>query len=739
MEQNKGAGGQSEPPVFLCNYDNYPMQRRSFLSLAAVPGVLAPGVSDASVPHRLHEVCPAIWRFTLGTPEGITPVSTRQHAPATDAIAKLAAVAACPVSPEGSASHRGYQVRLPLEAGEIVYGLGLQLQSFMQRGLKKKLRVNADPRIDSGDSHAPVPFYVTTSGYGVLIDSARYITIYCGSTRHVGEPASSAGSANPSAPAGDLLPAAYRDRGMGEKGEVLVEIPEAGGVDVYVFGGPSLREAVQRYNLFSGGGVVPPRWGLGIWYRCDGRFNQQEVLKMGQDLRSHHMPCDVVGLEPGWQTHAYSCSFVWSDKFPNPGEMVRKLGEQQYKVNLWEHAFTHPSSPLYPQLKSHSGDFAVWGGLAPDFLQPEARQAFADFHDREHVALGVCGYKLDECDNSDFTGSWSFPELSKFPSGADGEQMHSLFGLRYADAIDSVYERRGVRTYGLIRSAHALAAPYPYVLYSDLYDHAEFVKGVAKIGFCGLLWTPEVRDAKTSHELIRRLQSVVLSPMALINAWYIRNPPWMQVNAEANNAGQFDPGWEQIEAQCREVMELRMKLVPYLHSAFVRYQREGVPPFRALVMDYPDDARTWAVDDQYMIGESLLAAPVVGDKLEREVYLPTGQWHDFWTGESYAGKQRVKVAAPLNRIPVLVKSGTLLPLAQPTLHTADPASYRLSAHIFGSAPATAVVFEDDGKRPARLTEVRLEWNAGSKSGSVHRAGPTQQPQYDVVEWKQRTT
>ena len=215
---------------------------------------------------------PAIWRFTLGTPERITPVSTRQYAPDTDAIAKLAAVAACPVSPEGSASHRGYRVRLPLEAGEIVYGLGLQLQSFIQRGLKKKLRVNADPRVDSGDSHAPVPFYVTTRGYGVLIDSARYITIYCGSTRHVGEPASSAGSANPSAPAGDLLPAAYRDRGMGEKGEVLVEIPEAGGVDVYVFGGPTLREAVQRYNLFSGGGVVPPRWGLGMWYRCDGRF-----------------------------------------------------------------------------------------------------------------------------------------------------------------------------------------------------------------------------------------------------------------------------------------------------------------------------------------------------------------------------------------------------------------------------------------------------------------------------------
>jgi len=84
----------------------------------------------------------------------------------------------------------------------------------------------------------------------------------------------------------------------------------------------------------------------------------------------------------------------------------------------------------------------------------------------------VAGYKLDECDNSDFTGNWSFPEISAFPSGADGEQMHCLFGLRYQDAIQSVFEKRQTRTYGLVRSSGALAAPYPYVLYSDLYDHA---------------------------------------------------------------------------------------------------------------------------------------------------------------------------------------------------------------------------------------------------------------------------
>lgn len=711
------------------------MQRRSFLSLAATTGVLAPDLSRAAVTGPPQEVHPGVWKFTFGTPEAITPTSTRHYAPAAEGLKKLPSVKAAPVTPSSAQSKRGYLVKLPLASGEIVYGLGLQLQSFIQRGLKKKLRVNADPRIDSGDSHAPVPFYVTTKGYGVLIDTARYATIYCGSTRHVGEPPSSAGSANPAGPSAENLPAAYRDRGMGEKGEVLVEIPEAGGVDVYVFGGPTMRAAVQRYNLFSGGGALPPRWGLGLWYRCDGRSNQQEVLKMGSDLRAHRIPCDVLGLEPGWQSHAYSCTFVWSDKFPKPGEMVQQLGQSNYNVNLWEHAYTNPASPLYAQLKNHSGDFAVWGGLAPDFLQPEARKAFADFHDREHISLGISGYKLDECDNSDFTGSWSFPELSKFPSGADGEQMHSVFGQRYADAIQIPFDRRKRRTYGLIRSAGALAAPYPYALYSDLYDHAEFVRGVAQIGFCGLLWTPEVRDAQTPAELVRRLQSVVLSPLALINAWYIRNPPWMQVQAEANNAGKLDPNWEKIEAQCREAMELRMKLVPYLHAAFVRYNREGVPPFRALVMDYPEDSMTWSIDDQFLVGESLLVAPVVGAATEREVYLPEGVWYDYWSGRRYDGKQKLKIAAPLEQIPLFVKSGTVLPLAQATLHTADPASFRLTVQVYGAGSATASVFEDEGQMPLALSEVRLSWDGSGKSGSVHREGASRTPQYEVVEWK----
>lgn len=705
------------------------MRRRHFLALPAGAGVGA----AASVPPEARQIHPGIWKITLGAPEKITPVSTRRYQPATAGLALLPPVEACPVPVSGLASRRGFRVTVPLAPGEVVYGLGLQLQSFIQRGLKKKLRVNADPVMDSGDTHAPVPFYVTTRGYGVLIDTARYATFYCGNKVRKSRRASQSLESG-AVLAQNQLPAAYQQFRMSEPSEVLVEIPEAEGVDLYVFGGPTMRLAVQRYNLFSGGGPVPPRWGLGFWYRVESHFTQEQVLAIATEFRQRRIPCDVLGLEPSWQTHSYSCSFVWDRTFPNPGEMVKTLARDHYRLNLWEHAFTHPSSPIYDALYPLSGDYEVWGGLAPDFLLPEARRIFGGFHEKEHVSLGVAGYKLDECDNSDFTGNWSFPEIGRFPSGADGEQMHCLFGQRYQDAITSVFDSRKMRTYGLVRSSGALAAPYPYAVYSDLYDHPQFIRALVNSGFSGLLWTPELRDARDSEDLVRRLQTVVMSPVALLNAWYIRNPPWKQVKRSANNAGQFDPGWEETEDRCRKLIELRMRLLPYLHAAFVRYHREGLPPFRALVMDHPDDPQTWSVDNQYMMGESILVAPVIAGQQERSVYLPQGEWFDYWTGKRHSGKQRIQVRPALEEIPFFVKEGTLLPLADPTPHTGDPASWRLTILVYGNYAASARLYEDDGSFEPTLSEVQLSWDPKRRAGSVKRLGGVAGPRYEVTRW-----
>jgi alpha-D-xyloside xylohydrolase len=687
-------------------------------------------------------IYPGIWKMTLGEPESATPVNLRYQQPAISGLQSLTAPSEAPLALEtvtGRQTARGYVVELPLEEDEQIYGFGLQLLSFNQRDLKKTLRVNSDPKADLGDSHAPVPFYVSTHGYGVLVDTARYATFYAGCAqprkdRRAGTPQDATSSVIFSAQ--DL----YETRKRDSDGKVTVEIPVASGADIYFFAGPDMLQAVQRYNLFSGGGCWPARWGLGVWYRCRADFDQQLVLKFAEDFRTDDIPCDVLGLEPGWQTHSYSCSFLWSDKFPQPGQLAKDLTERNYRLNLWTHAFTHATSPIYADLLPYSGDYEVWQGLVPDLTLPQARQIMGQCFAQQHVDVGVAGYKLDECDNSDYiVPRWSFPELSQFPSGLDGEQEHSLFGLGFQEMVDATYRQRNQRAYHGVRSSHALAAPYPFVLYSDLYEHKDFIRGVVNCGFSGLLWTPEVRHATSAEDLIRRLQTAMLSPQALINAWYIKNPPWKQWDTPLNNADTFVSNWQEVEAICRDTLKLRMQFLPYLYAAFYRYAVEGLPPFRALVMDYPADKNTHKLDDEYLMGDRVLVAPVLAAQKTRPIYLPAGQWHDFWTNAVYAGEQTIQYEAPLTVIPLFVKDGAVLPLATPTLHTADPRSFELSVRIYGDGRLPITLYEDDGAtfdyQHNAMNQVTLTWDAPTERGSLSRVGDANVPRYTVKDWQ----
>lgn len=677
---------------------------------------LAP--SGRTVSSEWKQIHPGVWRATLGIPEQFTPVSSRMIAPKTAAFNKLPAVQSAPLPPiAGRRIPRGFVFELPLRPNEEIYGFGLQFLSFAQRGKKKKCRVNADPRMDTGDSNAPVPFYVTTEGIAVLVDTARYADFYFGDARpKPAKPMSSAGLDTPSPNYTDTVPA-------DAKSSVTVDVPHVSGVDVYLFAGPAMLDAVRRYNVFSGGGLVPPEWGLGFWYRMDGSSNEQDVLHLAHELRERNIPCDLIGLEPGWQTHAYSCTFVWSnERFPDHESFVRKLGDMHYKVNLWEHAFTHPASPLFPALEPYSGDYGVWDGLVPDFAGSPAREAFGDYHGKHFVDAGISGFKLDECDNSDYTGGWSFPECSTFPSGIDGEQMHSVFGLRYQMAIWQEYRKRQQQTYSLVRSSGALAAPYPFVLYSDLYDHRQYVRVLVNSGFSGLLWCPEVRQAVSVEDLIRRLQTTVFSPLAHVDDCYMKHPIWKQFVRAKNNAGDLLENWENLEARCREIINWRMQLVPYLTAAFERYAEDGTPPFRALVLDSPSDQRLHIVDDQYMVGDRMMVAPLFAGEPGRKVVMPQGEWHDFWTGERVQGGTDFLLPASTDRIPVYVKSGSIVPWADVGLHAGTPETRRITARVYGDGSLPFVLGADH-------ETLRLEWSQGT--GTVKGA----RDRYAVYAWK----
>ena len=563
-------------------------------------------------------------KFTFGTPEQLVPslYCDRFHYEET------------PVSFQPSdfscrRTSRGFVLEFEMEEGTQVFGFGLQLKQLNHTGAKLTLSCNADPLTPNGDSHAPVPFFVTNKGYGMYFDTARSAEFYCGVLK-----TERAEKQNYEVKLSEQELYAAETSG---KRIMSVLIPAAQGVDVYVIEGKSILDITTQYNMLSGGGCSAPDWALGVLYRTNGTYNAGQVLDTARYMRDNNVPCDTIGLEPGWQTRAYSCTYVWNpERFPDPKGFMAEMKRMGYHVNLWEHAFVHPTCPIYRELLPYSGDYRVWNGLVPDFALPEARKIFADFQRENLTALGVEGFKADECDGSDNTGGWSFPNHSAFPSGLDGEQYHHLFGTLYAKTMWQALDFSP--TLSESRSMGALAAPYPFVLYSDLYDLKDFVRGVVNSGFSGLLWSPEFRRANSKKEVLRRLQVVTFSVQCLINAWSYPGIPWVE----------FD-----CVDEVRAILETRQKLLPKLKAAFEKYESTGVPPTRALVMEYTDDPETYHIDDEYLFCDDLLVAPITDFESDsREVYLPAGEWFDYYTGETVPSG---KFTVTNENIPVFVR------------------------------------------------------------------------------------
>jgi alpha-D-xyloside xylohydrolase len=696
-----------------------------------MPGSLAVAafVAVGAAP-KFQQVLPGVWRVRFGTPEKLTPLSYRSAPAAKDGLAALPKEGQPLTGISFRRTARGIAIELPLAGDEKIYGLGLNTRSFDLNGRRSWVVPSDNPEAETNESHAPEPFYVSTKGYGVYVDTARFAAFSVGSVDRAGDPEAKKGDGKVATSTSEL----YGKRPEG-RGAVLVDVPSAPGVDVYVFAGPTALQAVQRYILFSGGGAVPPLWGLGMAYRAKGDFSADQALALARSFRRDDIPCDIFGVEPGWQTQTYSCSFLWNPgRFPDPDGFIRSMHAEGYRLSFWEHPFTHPTSPIYAALKPFSGDYRVWNGLVPDFATSEGRRIFLELQERSLFSKGVDSVKIDELDHQPFKPDpWSFPEASQFPSGLDGETMHSLIGALSAQTMNEPFRAKNLRTWGLIRQEGALSAPLPYVVYSDSYDLKSYVRGMAKSGFGGHLWTPEVRDAKSVEDLIRRTQAVVFSPYAMVNCWYMGIPPWRQIDRDKANAGVEMPEADATTKLVRDLFRLRMSLVPYLYSAFNEYRTTGLPPTRALVLDYPDDPETRGIDDQFMLGRSLMVAPIISGT-KRSVYLPAGEWFDFFTGEKLAGGRRIEVEKGLDSLPLYVKSGSTLPLAEPMAHVGKGSTFVLKVRTYGANPAPFTLYEDDGET--------LDFEKGAQNrvtlepgGTVRREGNWKGERYRVEAWE----
>ena len=640
--------------------------KKFFVVALLVTGLTAQAQTDL----RWTMVQPGIWKTRIGTPVSI--LGMLQNVADSAALGRLPAVRFPLPEHEifARVEHGSVDLQLPLDSTETLSGLGLNFKTVNQRGRILTLHVDHYGGVDNGRTHAPVPFYVSSKGYGVLIDAAEYITVYAGTgvrkdSRH---------------------PPRARDRNTDKTWEAqpysdVVEIKVPGeGVDVYVFAGPTPLNVVQRYNLFNGGGCLPPKWGLGFTQRLPTLSTSDDILREADDFEKHDFPLDFIGVEPGWQSKAYPCSLEWdSTRYPDPAGFNRRLMEKKLRSNLWFNPYISPGSKLYGTLRPLSGSHTVWNGIVPDILLPETRAVLKEYFMKHIIGAGASGFKIDEVDGYD---NWLWPDVASFPSGISAPEMRQVFGLLMQQVTTGWFHGAGVRTFGLVRASNAGASSLPYVIYNDYYSHRDFITALINSGYIGVLWTPEVRSSATAEEWVRRIQTVCFSPMAMINAWSDGTKPW---------------SFPEVEKAVRDMALLRMQLLPYLYSTFAGYHFEGKPPFRGMNLEEGAVVRG-EIKDQYMMGDNLLVAPLFTGEKKRKVALPAGRWYDFYTGALAGSDEVIEVEAGLERIPLFVRDGGIIPMIPPRRQTPGVSEVTpLIVRHYGSAPGSFVLYDDDGE------------------------------------------
>lgn len=693
------------------------LTRKKLATFALVSmGFICSNLQAQDANPQYKEVAKGVWKVTAGTPEKYNLLSELDITPKISTINQMTP-ADLPINKEDIKMEiidgKTY-IRFPLDKNEKIFGLGLNFKTVEQRGRIMRLHVDHYGGTDNGRTHAPVPFFVSSKGYGAFINSARYIDCWIGTSVRKD-------SKNPPVVRDRNTDKNWSAQPYSDNIEFLVP---AEGVEIVLFSGKNMLDVVRRFNLMNGGGVLPPKWGLGFWHRVPTLYNDQQVKEEVAQFEQKGFPLSVIGLEPGWMSRSYPCTYEWDhNRFPQPEAFVKEMNDRHVKTNLWINPYVSPDGELFDKIKPYTASHTVWCGIVPDYTMPETKKLMTEHFEKHQLNMGVSGYKMDENDGFD---SWLWPDVATFPSGHPAEQMRQTYGSMMQKVTTDMYRKRNQRTYGLVRSGNAGTSALPYVIYNDYYNHRDFITALINSSFIGILWTPEVRASKTADEWLRRMQTVCFSPLAMLNAWADGTKPW---------------SFPEVSNEIQEIADLRIQLVPYLYTAFADYAFEGTPPMRAMnleegfmhqtvveegQLDGTDNPYAMSTSkemkDQFMVGPYLLVAPMFAGETEREVILPEGKWYDFYTGK-YVGEKEVIKVTPGKSIPVFVKDGGIIPMA-PTKSHIDGTKQPLEIRHYGEKASTYSLYDDDGEtynyEKGEYTRIRLDVSVknGKRKGKV---------------------
>lgn len=533
---------------------------------------------------------------------------------------------------------------LGLTVGDYVYGFGERFGAFVKNGQSVDTW-NMDGGTSSEQGYKDIPFYMTTGGYGVLVNNRGHVSFEVGS----------------------------------ENVETVQFSVPGESIDFFVFYGPTPKEILRRYTALVGRPANVPAWSYGLWLTTSftTKYDEKTITSMIDGMSERGIPLSTFHYDSFWMREFRWCDFEWDSRhFSNPESTLKKLHDEKgLHTCAWINPYVGQRGAIFDEAKAkgyllkrtdgsvYQTDLWQAGMALVDFTNPDARTWFQG-KIRTLVNQGIDAIKTDFGERIPVEGVRWF-------DGTDPQIMHNWYTQLYNQAVFEVLEEAKGKGQAVLYARSATVGGQQQPVHwggdceSTFNGMAQTLRGGLSLVSSGFgFWSHDIggfEGKKPDPALYKRWTAFgLLGSHSRYHGSTVYRVPWLFDEEDEKN-GVVNPKGQSAVEVARKFTHLKLDLMPYLYQVGLEPHAAGVPVMRSMVMEFPQDPATYTLDRQYMFGPSLLVAPVFSRSGDVSYYLPAGTWTNYFTGEKVSGGTwRKEEHLGFDVVPLWVRDGSVI-------------------------------------------------------------------------------